>query len=55
MRAIMAAVLGPTAVMIINLGVIISVAGAFLARTMLTAESLYITALEEKDTGRIVL
>ena len=51
MRAIMAVVLGPTAAMIINLGVIISVAGAFLAWTMLAAESLYITALEEKDTG----
>ena len=51
MRAIMAVVLGPTAAMIINLGVIISVAGAFLAWTMLAAESLYITALDEKDTG----
>ena len=51
MRGIMAAVLGPEAAMIINLGVIISVAGAFLAWTMLAAESLYITALEEDDTG----
>ena len=51
MRGIMATVLGPTAALIINLGVIISVAGAFLAWTMLAAESLYITALEEKDTG----
>ena len=51
MRAIMATVLGPTAALVINLGVIISVAGAFLAWTMLAAESLYITALEEKDTG----
>ncbi len=51
MLAIMVVVLGPTAAMVINLGVIISVAGAFLAWTMLAAESLYITALEEKDTG----
>ena len=51
MRGIMAAVLGPSAAMVINIGVIVSVAGAFLAWTMLAAESLYITALEEKDTG----
>ncbi len=51
MRGIMAIVLGPEAAMVINLGVIISVAGAFLAWTMLAAESLYITALEEDDTG----
>ncbi len=51
MRYIMAAVLGPTAAMVINIGVIISVAGAFLAWTLLAAESLYITALKEDDTG----
>ena len=51
MRMIMAAVLGPEAAMVINLGVIISIAGAFLAWTMLAAESLYLTALDEDDTG----
>lgn len=51
MRIIMAAVLGPGAAMVINLGIIISIAGAFLAWTMLAAESLYITALEDDDTG----
>ena len=51
MRGIMAIVLGPTAAMIITVGVIVSVSGAFLAWTMLAAESLHITALEENDTG----
>ncbi|MBQ4132341.1 MAG: amino acid permease [Desulfovibrionaceae bacterium] len=51
MRIIMATVLGPEAAMVINLGVIISIAGAFLAWTMLAAESLYITALQDDDTG----
>lgn len=51
MRIIMATVLGPEAAMVINLGIIISIAGAFLAWTLLAAESLYITALDEDDTG----
>ena len=52
MRGIMAIVLGPTSAMIINLGVIISVAGAFLAWTLLAAESLYLTAMGgSEDTG----
>ena len=51
MREIMLRVLGPGAAMVINLGVIISVAGAFLAWTLLAAESLYLTAMEERDTG----
>lgn len=51
MRIIMNTVLGPEAAMVINMGIIISVAGAFLAWTMLAAESLYITAREQRDTG----
>ena len=51
MRGIMEVVLGPTAALIINLGVIISVAGTYLAWTLLAAESLYLTAMGTNDTG----
>lgn len=51
MREIMLRVLGPGAALVINLGVIISVAGAFLAWTLLAAESLYLTAMGSEDTG----
>jgi len=51
MRHIMGIVLGAEAAMVINIGIIISIAGAFLAWTLLAAESLYITALEQDDTG----